>query len=297
MRLSHRSLTAQALLLLGPAVAIYGVFAVLPFLGVLRLSLLRWDGLAPRQVFVGLQNFRAIFTQDSVFWTAFDNSLIWTALSVVIPPAIGFTLALGLNQKIRGRNTLRAVFYLPVIIAPIAVATIWRWMYDPFFGVVNAVLTALHLPGLIEDWLGNPKVALFSVFAAYVWQNVGFSLVLFLAGLQGVSETLREAARLDGANRAQVFRYVTLPAMRTTITIVLVLTLINSFRTFDIVYGMTHGGPAQSTQLLAFWAYWQSMQLHDFGKGSAIAVVLLVLTALVVVPYLHWTQRREEHAA
>ena len=287
----------HVLLLLGPALLAYGIFSVLPFLDVIRLSVMRWDGLSPHASFIGLQNYRAIFTQDAVFWTAFDNTVIWTLLSVSVPPLIGFGLALGLNQNLYGRQTLRALFYLPVIIAPIAVATMWRWMYDPFFGILNATLTDLGLQGLIQDWLGNRQVALYAVFVAYTWQTAGFSMVLFLAGLQNVSPTLIEAAKLDGANRFQGFRYVTLPVLGSTITIVLVLSLINSFRTFDIVYGMTHGGPAQSTQLLAFWAYWQSMQLHDFGKGSAIAVVLLVITAVIVIPYLRWTHRREEQGS
>ena len=284
----------QVLLLLGPALLAYGIFSVLPFLDVIRLSVMRWDGLSPHASFIGLQNYNAIFTQDAVFWTAFDNTVIWTLLSVLVPPLIGFGLALGLNQNLYGRQTLRALFYLPVIIAPIAVATMWRWMYDPFFGILNAALTGLGLQRLIQDWLGNRQVALYAVFVAYTWQTAGFSMVLFLAGLQNVSPTLIEAAKLDGANRFQGFRYITLPVLASTITIVLVLSLINSFRTFDIVYGMTHGGPAQSTQLLAFWAYWQSMQLHDFGKGSAIAVVLLIITAVIVIPYLRWTHRREE---
>ena len=292
-RISARS---QAIILLGPALLAYGIFAVLPFLDVIRLSVMRWDGLSPHAQFIGLDNYRSIFTQDAVFWTAFDNTVIWTILSVLVPPSIGFGLALGLNQNLRGRSVLRALFYLPVIIAPIAVATMWRWMYDPFFGIVNALLTDAGLQGLIQDWLGNRRVALYAVFVAYVWQTAGFSMVLFLAGLQNVSPTLIEAARLDGANRRQCFRHVTLPALGSTITVVIVLSLINSFRTFDIVYGMTHGGPAQSTQLLAFWAYAQSMQLHDFGKGSAIAVVLLVITALIVIPYLRWTYSREELA-
>ena len=287
----------QALILLGPGLLIYAIFAVFPFLDVIRLSFLRWDGLSPHQTFVGLENYKAIFTQDAVFWTAFDNTVIWTILSVIILPMIGFALALGLNEQIRGRNTLRALFYLPVIIAPIAVATMWRWMYDPFFGIVNALLSDVGLKGLIQDWLGDRRVALYSVFVAYVWQSVGFSMVLFLAGLQNVSGTLLEAARLDGANRLQSFRYVTLPTLGSTITIVMVLTLINSLRAFDIVYGMTHGGPGQATQLLAFWAFWQSLQLHDFGKGSAIAVVLLAVTAVIVVPYLRWTLRREDARA
>jgi len=282
------------LILLGPALLIYAIFAIGPFLDVIRLSFMHWDGLSPHARPAGLDNYRAILARDPVFWTAFSNSLIWTALSVAIPPLIGFALALALDQRLPGRGLLRALFYMPVIIAPIAVATIWRWMYDPFFGIVNATLTDLHLSGLIQDWLGNRRVALYAVFVAYVWQTVGFSMVLFLAGLQNVSPTLLEAARLDGARRAQSLRYVILPTLRPTITIVVVLSLINSFRTFDIIYGMTHGGPVQSTQVLALWAFWQSMQLHDFGTGSAIAVVLLLLTALVVIPYLRWTRRAEE---
>lgn len=284
---------SEGALLLGPALVIYAVFAIVPLISVVHLSFLRWDGLSPTRQFVGWANYHSIAFDDTVFWTAFDNTVIWTALSAVVPPAIGLGLALGLNQRIAGRNLLRAVFYLPVIIAPIAVATMWRWMYDPFFGIVNAVLTDLHLRFLIRDWLGDGHVALYAVFAAYVWQSAGFSMVLFLAGLQNVSPTLLEAARLDGGNRFQCFRHVTLPALRPTMTVVLVLTLVNSLRAFDIVYGMTHGGPGQATQLLAFWAFWQSLQLHDFGKGSAIAVVLLVVTAAIVAPYLRWTQKRE----
>jgi raffinose/stachyose/melibiose transport system permease protein len=288
-----RAPRSQALILLAPALLIYVMFAVVPTLDVFHLSVMRWDGLSPDKQFVGLDNYRAIFSEDPVFWGAFRNTIIWTILSVLIPPLFGFGFALALNQKIRGRNALRAVLYLPAVIASIAVATMWRWMYDPYFGIVTSTLTSLHLDGLVHDWLGDRNVALYSVFVAYVWQNAGVSMVLFLAGLQGVSQTLIEAARIDGANRFQIFRNVTLPAMRTSITVVLILTIINSFKTFDIVYGMTHGGPAQSTQLLAFWAFWQSLQLHDFGRGSAIAVVLLFMTALVVIPYLRWSQRHE----
>ena len=286
----------QGAILLGPALIVYALFSIWPMLDVVRLSFMHWDGLAPVQTFVGLDNYRDVLRNDPVFWVALDNTLIWTLMSVSIPPSIGFALAIGVNQPLAGRNALRAVFYLPVIIASIAVATMWRWMYDPFFGVINATLTALGLDSLIGDWLGDRHVALYSVFVAYVWQNVGVSMVLFLAGLQNVSPTLLEAARMDGAGRWQRFRHVVLPAIRPTITVVVILTLINSLKAFDIVYGMTHGGPAQSTQLMAFWAFWQSLQLHDFGRGSAIAVVLLAITSVIVIPYLRWSQAREEAA-
>jgi len=284
----------QAVLLLAPAVLIYLVFAVYPMIDVVGLSFHKWNGLDPARQFVGTSNYVDIFTKDPVFWVAFRNTVIWTVLSVIFPPIIGLFLALGLNQPIFGRNTLRAIFYLPVIIAPIAVATMWRWMYDPFFGLFAQVLTSWGLQSWIQDWLGNRDLALYSAFVAHVWQSVGFSMVLFLAGLQGVNKTLVEAARIDGAGRWNVFRFVTFPALKTTMTIVLVLSIISSLKAFDIVYGLTGGGPAQSTQMLALWAFTQSMQIFDFGRGSAISVVLLVITLAVVIPYLRWTSKREE---
>jgi raffinose/stachyose/melibiose transport system permease protein len=284
-------------MLLAPALTIYCLFAVYPMVNVVVLSFLRWNGLTTTSQFVGFDNYVQVFTQDPVFWTAARNTALWTAMSVIFPPAIGFLLALALNQNIPGRAPLRALFYMPVIIAPIAVATMWRWMYDPFFGLFNAVLTALGLEGLIQDWLGDRNVALYSMFVASVWQTVGFSLVLFLAGLQSVSPTLIEASRVDGASRFQIFRYVTLPALRPSITIVLILSIINSLKAFDIVYGMTQGGPAQSTQMLALWAFTQAMQLGDFGRGAAISVVLLLVTTAIVVPYLRWMRGHRELVA
>lgn len=282
------------MILLAPAVAVYVVFAIWPMIEVFILSFQRWNGLDQHRAFAGLRNYKYIFTTDPVFWVAFKNTVIWTILSVLIPPAIGLLLALGLNAKIFARGTLRAIYYLPVIIAPIAVATMWRWMYDPFFGMVSQIFTQLGLQSLIQDWLGDKSVALYSMFVAYTWQSVGFSMVLFLAGLQGVDRSLVEAARIDGANRWQVFRYVTLPALQVTITIVIVLSTISSLKAFDIVYGMTGGGPSQSTQMLALWAFVQSMEIFDFGRGSAISVVLLVITLCIVVPYMRWSQKREE---
>ena len=282
---------AQGWILLAPALAIYLGFAVYPMVEVFVLSFQKWNGLSPTREFVGLANYVFIFRDDPVFWMAFRNTVIWTALAIVIPPVIGFLLALALNQALPGRNALRAVFYLPVVIAPIAVATMWKWMYDPFFGLFNTLLTDLGLQWLIADWLGDKRVALYSIFAGYIWQHAGFSMVLFLAGLQGVSDSLIEAARMDGATRFQVLRYIILPALRTTTTVVIVLSFIQSLRAFDIVYGMTLGGPAQSTQMLALWAFTQSMQIHDFGRGAAVAVVLLLITIAIIVPYLLWRAR------
>ncbi|KQO83825.1 sugar ABC transporter permease [Rhizobium sp. Leaf262] len=285
---------AQAFIMLVPALAIYAIFALYPMLDVVILSFQKWNGLDPERQFVGFSNYSAIFTRDPVFWVAFRNTVIWTLMSLIFPPIVGLLLALSLNQKIFGRNSLRAIFYLPVIIAPIAVATMWKWMYDPFFGLFSQLLTDWGLQSWIKDWLGNRDIALYSVFVAYLWQTVGFSMVLFLAGLQNVSQTLVEAARIDGAGRWAVFKHVTLPALRPTLTIVLVLSIISSLKAFDIVYGLTGGGPAQSTQMLALWAFTQAMQIFDFGRGAAISVVLLLITMTIVIPYLRWSQKNEE---
>ncbi|MGA1804715.1 carbohydrate ABC transporter permease [Rhizobium sp. HT1-10] len=284
----------QGYVLLVPALIVYLLFAVYPMIDVVKMSFSSWNGLASEAKFVGVENYRAIFTQDPVFWGALWTTLAWTFFAVLIPTLISFGLALALNQNIPGKSSLRVIFYLPVIIASIAVATIWKWMYDPFFGLFNTILTYWGFADWIMDWLGDKKVALWSVLVAHIWQSVGFSMVLFLAGLQGVSATLIEAARIDGAGRWGVFKYVTVPALGPTITVVLVLSLINSLKAFDIIYGMTGGGPAQSTQMLAMWAYTQSMQLGVYGRGAAVSVVLLLITLAIVIPYMRWMFKREE---
>jgi raffinose/stachyose/melibiose transport system permease protein len=277
-----------------PALLIYGLFALYPMVDALWLSFFDWDGVSADRDWVGLENYVQILTRDPVFWTAVQNSVIWVVLSLIIPTAIGLGFAVALDQKLRGRNVLRAALYLPAIIASIAVATMWSWMYNPFLGLVNAVLEALGLEWLIQDWLGDPDVALYSVLVAYVWQSAGVAMVLFLAGLQNVPPELKEAARVDGANHRQTFRAVTFPALMPTFVVVTVLSIISSLKVFDLVYGMTGGGPAQSTQVLALWSYTQSFRLHDYGNGMAVAMVLLAVTLLVVVPYYAWIRRRDQ---
>lgn len=293
MKKNFHALGDEPWLFLGPAIAIYGLFAIWPMIDVTLMSFQKWNGLTSNRPFVGLDNYYYIFNNDPVFWTAFNNTLRWTVLSLVVPPLIGLVLAIGLNRPLFGRAVLRAIYYLPVIIAPIAVATMWRWMYDPFFGLFAQTLNWLDMAHNIPDFLGNRHIALYSVFVAHVWQQVGFSMVLFLAGLQSVDKSLVEAAQLDGAGAGKVFRHVTLPALMPTVTIVLVLSMIHSLKAFDIVYGLTGGGPAESTQMLALWAFKQSMEIFDFGRGASISVVLLLLTMVIIIPYLRWSQKRE----
>jgi len=285
-----------ALPFLAPALAAYLVFVIGPMVESIRLSFYEWSGFqgAP-QVFVGIKNYVRVFTQDPVFWTALSNTIIWVILSLLIPVSLGLVMALALNRPLFGRNAFRSIFYIPGVLAPIAIANMWRWMYNPNYGVAVSLSQALNIPWLADvQWLGDKNLALYSVFAAFVWQIAGTNMVLFLAGLQSVAMDQLEAARLDGANAWQVFRNVTLPALRPITVIVIVLTTINSIKVFDLIVGMTGGGPAQQTQVLALWSYSQSFVNHQYGMGNAIATVLLAITLVVVVPYMVWTARQEQ---
>jgi raffinose/stachyose/melibiose transport system permease protein len=298
LRKSGKTGFFAALPFLAPALAAYVVFVVGPMVESVRLSFFEWSGFqgAPQE-FVGIKNYVRIFTQDPVFWTAFSNTIIWVVLSLIIPVGLGLAMAMVLNRPLFGRNTFRSIFYIPGVIAPIAIANMWRWMYNPNYGIGASLAETFNAPWLAEiQWLGDKNIALYAIFAAFVWQIAGTNMVLFLAGLQSVSVEHVEAAKLDGANAWQVFRNVTLPALRPTTVIVVVLTIINSIKVFDLIVGMTGGGPAQSTQVLALWSYSQSFGNHNYGMGNAIATVLLIITLVIVVPYMVWTARSEKES-
>lgn len=280
------------LLFLAPTVLLFLGFLVYPMVMTVRLSFFEWTGFRiDTPSFVGLDNYVQIFTRDPVFWTAFRNTVLWLVLSLLVPTTLGLLLALGLNQRVPGRNVMRSLIYIPGVLASIAVATMWVWMYNPVSGLINSVLRLIGLGAVAQDWLGSPTTALLSIFVASVWQGTGFGMILFLAGLQNVPAELVDAARVDGAGRWQTFRAVTLPALRPTTVVVIVLTLINSLKVFDLIVGMTGGGPVQSTQVLALWSYTSSFTNHQFGLGNAIATVLLAVSLVLVVPYMIWTMK------
>jgi len=275
--------------------ALYVYFLVYPMIDAVRLSFFKWSGFRTEEPeFIGFDNYITMFTQDPVFWRAFGNSVMWVLLSLALPLTISLLLALGLNRQMLGRNLLRSVFYLPVVFAAITVGAMWRWLYNPNLGLFNQVLEDVGLGSWAQIWLGDPRFAFYSIFMASVWQAVGFSMVLLLAGLQNVPHDLVEAAKIDGANAWHLFRNVTVPALRPTFTVVVILTIINSLKVFDLIVGMTGGGPAQSTQVLALWSYTQSFSNNNFGQGGAVATVLLIVSLALVIPYMAWIMKREE---
>jgi raffinose/stachyose/melibiose transport system permease protein len=278
-------------LFLAPAMFIFVVVLVYPMLYSIWLSLFRWDGVSPVKMWVGIGNYVELFTENRVFWIALKNSVFWSLLSLFVPTGIGLALALVLNRSFRGNAFFRSVFYFPAILSMSIVGLIWSWMYQPNLGHINQVLAAAGLSAWEQNWLSDPKISLTAVFVAGAWHNAGLPMLLFLAGLQTVPKEALEAAHIDGANALQRFWYVTLPLLRETTMIVVAITAINSLKVYDIIYVMTFGGPANRTQVLGTWMYFLTYNYNEVGLGTAIAVILFMLTLIFAVPYTRYMVR------
>jgi raffinose/stachyose/melibiose transport system permease protein len=279
-------------LFLAPALVIYSVVVVYPMAYSAYLSLFRWDGISPTKAFVGFQNYVTLFTENAVFWIALKNNAIWLVAALLLPTSIGLGLALLLNLKFRGSAVFRSIFYFPAVLSLAVVGLIWTWIYHPDLGLLNQALRALGLKMLERNWLSDPQVAIYPVIIAATWNAVGLPMLLFLAGLQTVPLELLEAAKIDGAGPIRRFIHVTFPLLRETTLIVVAITAINALKAYDIVYAMTNGGPANSTQLLSTWMYFLTYNYNTVGQGTAIAVILFSLTLIFAIPYIRLMTRK-----
>jgi raffinose/stachyose/melibiose transport system permease protein len=277
---------------LAPALLIYSVVVVYPMLYSAYLSLFRWDGIAPTKVFVGLDNYVELLTQNDVFWIALRNNAIWLVAALILPTSLGLGLAILLNSKFRGSHIFRSIFYFPAVLSLAVVGLIWTWIYHPDLGLLNQVLGAMGLKALQRNWLSDPQIALYPVIIAATWNSVGLPMLLYLAGLQTIPEELHEAAKVEGAGPIQRFLYITFPLLRETTLVVLAITAINALKAYDIVYAMTNGGPANRTQLLSTWMYFLTYNYNQVGLGTAIAVVLFSLTLVFAIPYIRFMTRK-----
>ena len=278
-------------LFLLPALTIYIVFAIYPTYSVLEYSFTDWDGISPEKNFVGLENYQRLFS-DKIFWEAFRNTFVWSGIIIVINVGLGLVIAAMLARVWKARLLIQTCIVLPVVISPMAVATIWRWMYQPA-GVINQVLENIGLGAFATPWLGSPDAVLYALAFAHSWSTIGLSVIIFLAGLQAVDEDLYEAARVDGANPLQSFRYVTLPALRPVTAVVFILTLTQSFKVFDIVWATTQGGPIRFSEILSTYMYKRGALENQYGYGSAIGVALLVIVSIATIFYMQ-IQNRED---
>lgn len=277
-----------------PALIVYIVFLVYPAVTSLWFSFTNWDGLSPSYDVIGLGNYVAM-TKDPVVIQAAKNNLIWTGVTLTIPLMLGLLLALVLNGKVRGKPVLRLIFYTPAVLPLVSIASIWGWLYNPQYGAINVFLRTIGLDSWAQPWLGQDSTALAAVMVPAIWLRTGFPMLLYLAALQGINAEMYEAATVDGATRWQQFWHITMPTLRPAHYIVLALSLIDSFKVFDMIYAMTYGGPGTSTQVMGTWMYANVFQYYQAGYGTAIAVVITVVALVVSVPYV--LSQTREHAS
>ncbi len=275
-----------AFIMLLPNLAGFAVFTCWPVVASFFLSFTKWDLLQPIQ-FVGLQNYMDLFS-DETFIKVFWNTLYFTAVSVPIGIALSLSLAIALNQGLRGMKFYRAAYFLPVVSSMVAVAVIWQWIYNPEYGLLNFLLSLIGISG--PNWLTSTTWAMPAVILTSIWKGLGFNMLIFLAGLQGIPEHYYEAAEMDGANWLQKFWRITVPLLSPTTFFVTVMAVINSFQVFDSVYLMTQGGPARSTSVMVHYIYENAFQFFRMGYASAMSYVLFFVIALITLVQF-WRQK------
>jgi multiple sugar transport system permease protein/raffinose/stachyose/melibiose transport system permease protein len=261
-----------------------------PALNSFYLSLTKWNGLGTAEP-VGLRNFRDL-ASDEVFGQALRNNVVWAVGFGGLSVAGGLALAVALNRPRRGVGLYRSAIYLPMVFSLAVTGLFWRVQYQPD-GTINLALSGLGLGGLERQWLADPNTALYAVLVAAVWRQVGYVMVLYLAGLKGTDPSLEDASSVDGAGPWQRFRYVVWPQLRGVNTVVFAVTVIDSLRTFDIVWAMTQGGPYHSSELLSTYMFEQGFTFLNLGYSSAIAVVIFALAIVFIITYLVRATKQE----
>ncbi len=257
-------------------------FVVGPVLASLFLSFSEWNLVAPPQ-WIGFENYRVSF-QTVVFWQTWRNTIYYVVASVSGSIVLSLLLALALNEKLRGVTIYRGIYFLPVVTSAVAVSMVWRWLYNPEFGLFNALLSMIGLPTL--PWLNSLRWAMPSVIIMSIWQTVGYNMVIFLAGLQGIADQFYEAAEIDGANVWQRFRHITLPLLSPTTFFILITATIGAFQAFNQIYIMTNGGPANATRVVLLHIYILAFRLFKIGEASAVSWVLfLILFTLTLINF------------
>jgi raffinose/stachyose/melibiose transport system permease protein len=249
-----------------------------------------WNGLT-HATWVGLANFREIISNRTA-QAALQHTLILAGCFAVIVNALGLALALALNRAVKTRHFLRVIFFAPVALSPLAIAYIWQWIFA-YRGGLNRLLSDVGLASWRHDWTGDPSMALWTVLVVMVWQFTGLAMVLYLAGLQAISDEVYEATLVDGASAWFRFRKVVLPLLAPAMTVSATITLVHGLRVFDQVMALTGGGPVDATETLATQVYTQTFFLGHFGYGAAYALILTVLIAALALAQLALLRRNE----
>ncbi len=266
-------------LYVAPLLIWFVAFNLIPMVVGFLIGFTDWNILT-RPKSVGLANY-VTMAHDPLFWLALRNTFYYAVVSVVCTTALSLGLALALNQKLKSIVIYRTIFFLPAVTAVIAVAMVWRWLYNTDYGLLNWLLSLFNISPV--NWLGDPKLAMPAVIAMSVWRSAGFNTIIFLAGLQGIPKEYYEASELDGANRWARFRNITVPLASPTTFFVVVNGLIGSWQVFDQVYAMTRGGPQQATLTIVYYIYSNGFEWFKTGYASAIAYVLFLIILAVTL--------------
>jgi len=280
-----------------PIALFFAVFVAFPFLRSFYLSLTEWSGFtSPR--FIGLRNFQSL-ADDPVFWKALRTTIIYTAVTTILQTTLPMLLAVFINIGWRGGVVFRTLLFIPVIVSFVVTALLWQLIYDPNFGTLNQVLRAVGLDALAHPWLADPMTVVPAIMLVSLWQSLGFYMLIFLAGLQGIDPNLYEAARIDGAGARQEFLKITVPMLRTVTAVVVLLNLINGFNTFDVIYVMTGGGPNRASEVLGTYLYklafgTESGATPSFGYATAISMIVFALCVAAAVVQLRISRRARD---
>ena len=271
-------------LFLMPALIMFSVYVIYPILQSFALSFRDWDGLSPDKVFVGLDNYRELF-DDDVFWVSIKNNMIWVIFYLLAPP-IGLAIALFLNQQGRIMRLVKSLFFFPFVISQIVVGLVFTWFYDPSFGLLNKILMGIGLVSEPIALLSSETGVTWAIIAAGLWPQIAYCMILYLTGLNAVNKSLIEAAEIDGCTGFKALWYIILPQLRPATFIAIVVTVIGSLRSFDLIAIMTQGGPYDSSSVLAFFMYEQSITNYRMGYGAAIATILFLIMSVYIAYFL-----------
>ncbi|MDD9956291.1 MAG: sugar ABC transporter permease [Anaerolineaceae bacterium] len=288
---------SEAWIFLIPGLAGFVIFVLVPIVMSMGVSLTRWDLLGPPE-FVGIANYVELLTRDRIFSRVLGNTLYYTVVIVPLQLGLGLTLATALNQQIRAMSLYRLIYFMPVVTNIVAAALVFQWLLNRDFGIISSIIWDIAerygVPVQPPDWINNPVWSKPAVVLLTIWKNVGFTMVIYLAGLQGVPEALYDAARVDGANGWQRFRYVTIPMVSPTTFFLLVIQMIGAFQLFAEPFVLFGGEPPQSTLSIVYYIWQNAFEFFRMGKATAIAWLLFAIIFVVTFIQLR-LQRRWVH--
>lgn len=291
-RRSRRTLTRYMnLIYVAPVLILFAVFSLFPIVRTLQFSFTDANGVNPDFAYIGLDNYVSAVT-DAGWWQAVWNGAIFAILALVFMNTIALLLSVAVNTGIRGSKAYRIVFYIPPILSGIVVGYVWKWIYEPR-GILNTFLQWIGLGEYTHVWIGSTDTALVAVAVTSMWQGVGGSFILFLAGLQGISKDLYEAADIDGAGRRQKLLYITIPSLKRVYTVVNILTILGALGIFNQVYAMTMGGPGYATEVPALRIYREAFENSDFGMASAFSILFGIMLFVLSLIQLRVSRQQE----